>query len=30
MIAEGRPEVVTEIAVKYMEIVRGFRAKEHK
>ena len=27
MIAEGRPEVITEIARKYLEIVRTFRAK---
>src|ERR1700733_6204771 len=29
-IAEGRPEVVTEIAKKYMGIVREFRAKQKK
>ena len=29
-IAEGRPEVITEIAKKYMEIVREFRAKTKK
>jgi 2-dehydro-3-deoxyphosphogluconate aldolase / (4S)-4-hydroxy-2-oxoglutarate aldolase len=29
-IAEGRPEVVTDIAKKYMEIVRDFRAKSKK
>jgi hypothetical protein len=29
-IADGRPEVVTDIAKKYMEIVREFRAKTKK
>src|SRR5271168_2320289 len=29
-IADGRPEVVTDIAKKYMEIVREFRAKKQK
>src|SRR6202453_4165041 len=29
-IADGRPEVVTDIAKKYMEIVRAFRAKTQK
>jgi 2-dehydro-3-deoxyphosphogluconate aldolase / (4S)-4-hydroxy-2-oxoglutarate aldolase len=28
MIADGRPEVITEIARKYLEIVRAFRSKQ--
>ena len=30
MIADGRPEVITEIARKYLEIVREFRSRHQK